>query len=407
METRVGMQDRDAECIVVGAGAAGLTAAIALASAGAETTVIAKGGRAADQRTTALLRGSVNALLALGAWERCRQHAAPLKVIRIIDDTRRLLRAPEVRFAASEIGLDSFGENIENGFLVDALKARARELASLSFIEDEAQALDIEDHKVSVTLQAGGRVTGRLAIGADGRCSLCRAAAGIKTDRRAYAQTALTFNMRHGRPHHDTSTELHTETGPFTLVPLPGRRSSLVFTVDPREAPALAALPDGAAAQEIERRSHSILGKLELEPGRGSFPLAVETARRFGAHRVMLVGEAAHVVPPIGAQGLNLGLRDAAVAGELVADARRAGGDVGADELTERYDRMRRADILTRAAVTDLLNRTLLSDFLPVQAAHGLGLFLLQRLAPLRRAAMREGVAPVASQPRLMRGEAL
>ena len=137
------------------------------------------------------------------------------------------------------------------------------------------------------------------------------------------------------------------------------------------------------------------------------FPLFVERARRFAAHRVALVGEAAHVVPPIGAQGLNLGLRDAATISELVVAARRDGRDVGANELTDRYDRMRRADIMSRSLAVDLLNRSLLSDFLPLQAARGVGLFLMRRSAALRRAAMREGVMPLASQPRLMRGEAL
>jgi 2-octaprenyl-6-methoxyphenol hydroxylase len=395
------------ECVIVGAGPAGLTAAIACASAGVETSLIAKAATVADHRTTALLHGSVNALVTLGVWERCRTYAAPLKVIRILDDTQRLLRAPEVRFAASEIGFDAFGQNIENRFLMVALQARAREFASLTWIEDDVDALDIADQKVSARLKGGAVVTGRLAIGADGRHSLCRAAAAIPTDRRAYAQTALTFNLRHSRPHHDTSTEFHTERGPFTLVPLPGQRSSLVFAIDPSEAPTLTALPDTAMAQEIERRSHSILGKIEVEPGRGRFPLTAEKARRFGAHRVVLVGEAAHIVPPIGAQGLNLGLRDAATIGELVAAAHRKGHDIGASELTERYDRMRRADIMSRTLAVDLLNRSLLSDFLPLQAARGFGLFLLHCVAPLRRAAMREGVMPLASQPRLMRGEAL
>jgi 2-octaprenyl-6-methoxyphenol hydroxylase len=399
------MENFDAECVIVGAGPAGLTAAIALASAGVETALIAKGLAGSDHRTSALLLGSVNALIALGVWDRCRAHAAPLRVIRILDDTRRLLRAPEVRFAAAEIGCDAFGQNIENRFLMAALKARARELAALKWIEDDADALDIADDSITARLKTGAAVTGRLAIGADGRRSLCRACAAIPTDRRTYAQTALTFNLVHSRPHLDTSTEFHTETGPFTLVPLPGHRSSLVFVVDPSEASALATFSESAMALEIERRSHSILGKIALEPGRGTFPLAVEKARRFGARRVALVGEAAHLVPPIGAQGLNLGLRDAATISELVAAAHQRGRDIGASELTERYDRMRRADIMSRTLAVDLLNRSLLSDFLPLQAARGLGLFLMRRIAPLRRAAMREGVRPLASQPRLMRGE--
>ena len=405
--TEATVEKIDAECVIVGAGPAGLTAAIALACAGVETALIAKRASASDRRTTALLHGSVNALTALGVWQRCRAHAAPLKVLRIVDDTSRLLRAPEVRFAASEIGLEAFGHNIENPFLVAALEARARELASLAWIESEAAAVNFTDSSVRIRLQSGEAVTGHLAIAADGRRSLCRTCAAIETEHRACAQTALTFNLQHSRPHHDTSTEFHSESGPFTLVPLPGQRSSLVFVVDAGEAGALAALPAAAIAQEIERRSHSILGAVELEPGPGSFPLFVERARRFAAHRVALVGEAAHVVPPIGAQGLNLGLRDAATISELVVAARRDGRDVGANELTDRYDRMRRADIMSRSLAVDLLNRSLLSDFLPLQAARGVGLFLMRRSAALRRAAMREGVMPLASQPRLMRGEAL
>jgi 2-octaprenyl-6-methoxyphenol hydroxylase len=246
-----------------------------------------------------------------------------------------------------------------------------------------------------------------LVVGADGRHSLCRSAAGIETEHRDYPQCALTLNLCHSRPHNDTSTEFHTATGPFTLVPLPGLRSSLVWVTDPKEAARAAALPDGELAMEIERRSHSILGKIEVAQGRGVFPLAIETARSFGARRVALVGEAAHLLPPIGAQGLNLGLRDAATIGELVVAAQRQGRDFGGSELTADYERMRRADIMSRTLAVDILNRSLLSDFLPMQGLRGLGFALMHRIGPLRRAAMREGVAPAASQPRLMRGERL
>jgi 2-octaprenyl-6-methoxyphenol hydroxylase len=396
-----------AEVVIVGGGPTGLTAAVALASAGVETALVAGRPRAGDNRTTALLEGSVSALDTLGAWPRCREQAAPLKVMRIVDATARLLRAPEVCFAASEIGLEAFGHNIENRFLVAALEARARKLPALTRIEDEAEDVALEERGVTVRLQSGAAVSARLAVGAEGRRSLCREAAGIETEVRSYPQTALTFNLGHGRAHHDTSTEFHTETGPFTLVPLPGLRSSLVCVVEPGEAPRLLALSDPDLAAEIERRAHSILGKIAVEAGRGAFPLTVETARRCGARRVALVGEAAHVMPPIGAQGLNLGLRDAATIAELVVAARRDGRDVGADGVTGRYDEMRRADVASRTLAVDLLNRSLLSDFLPLQGARGLGLYLIDRIGPLRRAVMREGVAPLAAQPRLMRGEAL
>jgi 2-octaprenyl-6-methoxyphenol hydroxylase len=401
------MNAETAEVVIVGGGPAGLTAAIALASAGVETVLVAQRGHPDDHRTTALLAGSVTALVTLGVWEGCRPHAAPLRVMRIVDDTARLLRAPEVRLDAGEIGLDAFGHNIENRFLVAALEARADELTTLARIPEAAAAVVVGDERVTVRCGGGASLSARLVIGADGRRSLCRAAAGIDIDGRTYPQTALTCNLGHGRPHHDTSTEFHTEAGPFTLVPLPGRRSSLVFVVDPVALPGLTALDDAAMAAEIERRCHSILGAVAVEPGRGTFPLTIETATRFGAGRVVLIGEAAHVIPPIGAQGLNLGLRDAATIGELVVAARRDGADVGGRGLTERYDRMRRADVAGRTLVVDLLNRSLLSDFLPLQGMRGLGLFLMQRIGPMRRAVMREGVMPLASQPRLMRGESL
>ncbi|HZP77020.1 MAG TPA: UbiH/UbiF family hydroxylase [Pseudolabrys sp.] len=396
-----------ADVIVVGRGPAGLTAAVALASAGVETTLIGKRPAAADNRTTALLAGSVTALETLGVWDACRAQAAALKVMRIVDDTGRLIRAPEVRFTAEEIGLDVFGYNIENRHLIAALEARAVTLPALRRLDDDVTAVEVDDLGVTVVGKAGSPLRARLAVGADGRRSLCRQAAGIETSEHRYSQSAVALSFTHTRPHHETSTEFHTPSGPFTVVPLPGSRSSLVWVVDPAEAERIAGLAAPVLADDVERHAHSILGKVIIEPGRGVFPLTVTTAKSFAAHRVALVGEAAHVIPPIGAQGLNLGLRDAATIGELVADERRSGGDVGAPHLLARYDELRRRDVGTRSVAVDLLNRSLLTDFLPVQGARGLGLYLMDHIGPLRRAVMREGVAPAAAEPRLMRGEAL
>ena len=165
------------EVVVVGGGPAGLTAAIAFAGAGIETVLVAGAGRRDDHRTTALLAGSVSALATLGTWQACSGHAAPLRLMRIVDDTTRLLRAPEACFEATEIGLDAFGHNIENRFLVAALEARARDLAALSRIADEAASVEIAGERVTVRCAAGTVVSARLAVGADGRRSRCRAAA--------------------------------------------------------------------------------------------------------------------------------------------------------------------------------------------------------------------------------------
>jgi 2-octaprenyl-6-methoxyphenol hydroxylase len=396
-------QDTRPQVAIIGAGPIGLVAAITLATAGVATVLIGR-RPANDHRTTALLAGSVVALDTLGVWASCQAQAAPLRNMRIIDDTSRLIRAPEVTFSSSEIGLDAFGYNIENRHLLAALEARADALPALRRILDNARGIQIGDSVVTIDASAGGGVTAELVIGADGRQSLCRSAAGIKTDGQSYPQTALTFNLAHTRPHHDTSTEFHTEGGPFTLVPLPGQRSSLVCVLDPANATRIGALEGAQLAREFERRAHSILGRFEVEDGRGVFPLSITTARSFGVHRVALVGEAAHLIPPIGAQGLNLGLRDAATIGELVTAAHRDGEDLGSPALLARYDALRRADVESRAFAIDLLNKSLLSDFLPIQGARGLALYLIDRIGPLRRAVMREGVQP-AAQPRLMRGE--
>jgi len=404
-ELSTAVDQYDAEVAVVGGGPAGLVCAIALKTAGVDTLLIAPAAEP-DRRTTALLAGSVTALETLGVWDACSPHAAPLSAIRIVDDTARLIRAPEVLFSAAEIGLEAFGSNIENRHLLAALEAR---VAALAIPRINAAALGVTADDQAVTIaHAGGAVRAKLAIGADGARSLCRAAVGIGTTRRSYPQAALTLNLGQQRPHDATSTEFHTESGPFTLVPLPGRRSSLVCVLRPEDAEALAGQSDTVLSQEIERRAHSLLGAMQVEPGRGFFPLAVETAEAIARGRIALIGEAAHVVQPIGAQGLNLGLRDAAAMAEIAAEARRNNGDPGAPAVLARYAAERRVDVTSRTLAVDLLNRSLLTDFIPAQSVRGLSLYLVDRIGPLRRALMREGVAPTAmQQPRLMRGERL
>lgn len=379
---------------VVGGGPAGLSAAIALAQAGASTVLIARRAPYADNRTTALLGGSVDFLDGLGIWQDCCDKAAALKTMRLVDDTGRLIRAPEVRFQADEIGLDMFGCNIENRTLVAALERRAAACPGLTRIAEDAEAVAPDQAAVTVTTVSGRSLTARLVVGADGRHSLCREAAGIGVSRRELGQTALTFNITHARPHHDASTEFHTPHGPCVFVPLPGDRCSVVWVNTPKEAGRLFALDDEALSAAAEKQSHSILGRVHVEPGRHMFPLAIERPHRYAERRIALVGEAAHVVPPIGAQGLNLGLRDAMDIAAIVAKAAAAGEDVGAPQVLTRYAAARRADILSRTFVIDIANRSLLSDFLPVQSLRAAGMHMMGAIGPLRRLAMREGLAP-------------
>ena len=379
---------------VVGGGPAGLSAAIALAQSGAKTALIARRAPYADNRTTALLGGSVDFLQALDVWPRCKDNAAALRAMRLVDDTGRLIRAPEVRFSASEIGLDEFGYNIENRVLMAALEERAVELAALTRFDDEAVTVSPGDADVTIRTGEGKSLSARLVAGADGRQSLCREAAGIEVRRRELNQSALTFNVSHSRPHRNISTEFHTPQGPCVFVPLPGDRSSIVWVSAPKQAERLIALSDDELSEATETQSHSILGRLRVEPGRHLFPLAIERPVQFARHRIALVGEAAHVIPPIGAQGLNMGLRDAADIADLVREAMLAGEDPGSPQVMKRYDSTRRADVLSRTFAIDIANRSLLSDFLPMQSLRAAGLHLMGSFGPLRRLAMREGLAP-------------
>lgn len=398
------------DTVVIGAGPAGYTVAIALACAGCRTAIAGPphdSGPGRDTRTTALLQASVQLLRNTGVWEGCREHAAPLRTIRIIDDTGGLLRAPEVVFKSREIGDEAFGYNIANTELVAALRARAEVLPNLDIIETQgATAIEPADHDARITLAEGSALTARLVAGADGRRSLARQAAGIAARTWRYDQVALACNFSHTRPHDDASLEFHRKSGPFTTVPLPGRTSSLVWVETPDEANRLLALCGADIAGEIETRLQGCLGQISNVGPRASFPLSGMSVARTAANRIALVGEAAHVIPPIGAQGLNLGFRDAAALAECAGAALAEDGDPGGASALAAYDKARHNDVASRIFAVDLLNRSLISGHPPLQAARGLGLHLLGGIAPLRKAFMRAGLAPRSGLPELMRRSA-
>ncbi|SEF89349.1 UbiH/UbiF family hydroxylase [Bosea lathyri] len=381
--------DNQVDIAIVGTGAVGLAAALALSGDGRRVAVLGPLAAPRDGRTVALLDGSWRVLAELGLMEALSDKAAPLAVMRLVDDTGSLFRQPPVEFRASEVGLTAFGWNVGNAELTEALAAKAQASDRLSLIPGLVSS--IESDAAGVTLGGDGfaPLHARLVVGADGRQSRVRTAAGIAARDWRYPQVALTAILSHRRDHNETSTEFHTRTGPCTLVPLPGRRSSLVWLLDPEEADRVAALDDAAFARRVEAQTHSLLGAMNVVGPRGRVPMGGLSVESFGANRMALIGEAAHVFPPIGAQGLNLGLRDVAALRDAVGDA----SDPGADSVIAAYDRSRQTDVRLRTGAVDALNRTLLTDMMPADLLRGAGLLALSRIGPLRRLVMRQGLA--------------
>lgn len=378
------------DILVVGGGLAGCAATLELARKGLSIGFVAPPtGR--DARTTALMQPSVALLEALGLWSDLAPDAAPLCTMRIVDATGRIVRAPTATFHAGEIGEEAFGYNIANSTLLDRIASAIDEESGVTRFPVGAASVDLQGDTVTVVLDDGTRLTAELAVAADGRKSPLRQAAGIGARTWSYPQTALVSVFSHSVPHENISTEFHTEHGPFTQVPLPGNRSSLVWVMPPREADLACDLEPARLAARIEERMQSMLGAVTVEEPARSFPLSGLVAHRYGAGRVVLVGEAAHVFPPIGAQGLNLGLRDVGALSRIIDRHTDYGG------VAASYDRARRPDILSRTIAVDLLNRSLLSDFLPVSLLRGAGVAALSRVGPLRHAAMHEGLAPGAA----------
>ncbi|MCV9997075.1 UbiH/UbiF family hydroxylase [Pararhizobium sp. YC-54] len=377
------------EIAVVGAGLAGSLAALAFADKGQSVALIAPAAGRADGRTTALMDQSLELVRELGLWQAIAPLAAPLSSMRIIDGTNRLLRAPTVTFHAAEVGLEAFGYNIPNAPFLALLEKEAGKRPSLTRIVASLSEVEFETERTILTLDDGRTVSASLVVGADGRKSGVREATGIEVRNWSYPQSAMVLNFAHQVAHQNISTEFHTPHGPFTQVPLPGGlRSSLVWVQKPEDTEAALALSPGALALAVEQRMQSMLGKVTVEGAPQSFPLSGMAAKSFGKGRVILIGEAAHAFPPIGAQGLNLSLRDIMAAVSLM------GSSPVPDDFGARYDRKRRTDILSRTVSVDLLNRSLLSDFLPVQMLRAAGLQALASLAPLRNLMMREGINP-------------
>ena len=386
------------DILVAGAGASGLIAAIAVARAGHSVALVGVSPGPLPGRTVALFEGSLRLLDDLGLREPLDDISAEVLGIRIIDDTSSLFRPPPAVFEASEIGLDAFGLNITNDDIVARYAEIAASMPAIARYETTVQTYDFRPDGVTATLADGRRIDCALVVAGDGRNSLARRTAGVEVKEWSYPQVAVTGLLRHRRGHGGITTEFHTRQGPFTFVPMPGlpeapNRSSLVWLMSPAESKRRMALPPRELAAEIEEQSHYRFGAVEIEGRLGAFPMACMRTARVSGPRLMLVGEACHVFPPLAAQGLNLGIRDATDAA-LALDSVDL-SDLGAvAKAVDDYERMRRADIDIRTRGVDLMNRSLLADVLPVDMLRGVTLAAVTAIGPLRRAILREGITP-------------
>jgi 2-octaprenyl-6-methoxyphenol hydroxylase len=384
---------QETDVLVAGAGAAGLCAALATARQGRRVTLVGRTDARLAGRTVALFEGSLRLLSRFGVEE---PNGSRIAGIRIVDDTSALLAAPDVTFDARDIGLDRLGINVPNDALVDTLLDAVRREPAITFIEGSVLAYDFDGDVARARVATGETVAAALIIATDGRRSLAREAANIPVQTWTYPQTALTMFLAHDGAHKSFSTEFLTRSGPFTLVPLEGSerepyRSSLVWLVSPEDARELLAMPSEKLARKIEQQSHRILGRMRIDGETGSFPMTGLTARRLNAPRLALAGEAAHVFPPIAAQGLNLSIRDVATLADCLEDVSlRASHRLEA--ALGHYQHLRRGDVGLRTLGVHMMDRLLLADLLPVDFMRNAGLAALRAIGPLRRALMREGI---------------
>lgn len=415
----------ETQALIAGGGMVGLTLGIALARAGIETVVVdgldpAKAvDTGFDGRVSAVAFASCRMLKALGLWPHLALHAQPINDI-LVSDGRRIQALDRgaaasffLHFDHRELGRGPLGHLIENRHIRLAQQAVVEETAGLTLIAPAMVAeTAFEAGHVKATLSTGQTVRAPVCLAADGRRSRLREGAGIKTVAWTYGQTGIVTTVEHERPHEGVAQEYFLPSGPFAILPMVGNRSSLVWTEPDDQAPDYLGMDEAAFADAVAARFGPYLGTTRPVGPRWSYPLALHLARAYVAHRLALVGDAAHGIHPIAGQGLNLGLRDVAALAEVLSDAVRLGRDMGAADVLARYQQWRRFDNVALAAATDVLNRLFSNDVGPVVLARDVGLGIVNRIGPARRLFMRHAGGALAlggerRLPKLLRGQAL
>ncbi len=401
------------DVVIGGAGFAGLALAIALREAlGATFTVTVadpalRHAVSKDPRATAIAAAARRLFEAIGVWEAVEDKAQAMLDMVVTDSKLDdAVRPTFLTFGGEVEEGEPFAHMIENRHLVDALVAKAKALG-IDLRATAVTGFEHERNAVDVTLADGATLSARLLVGADGARSSIREAAGIASHGWNYGQSAIVTTVGHERDHEGRAEEHFLPAGPFAILPLTGKRSSIVWTESGKEAERIVALPDDEFHAELEKRFGLQLGEIEVIGPRRAFPLGLFTARSFISTRIALVGDAAHIIHPIAGQGLNMGLRDVAALAEAVADAARLGLDIGGRQVLERYQRWRRFDTMTMGVATDGLNRLFSNRSDVLRLVRDVGLGLVERAPALKRLFIREAAGFTGEVPKLMKGEAL
>jgi 2-octaprenyl-6-methoxyphenol hydroxylase len=406
-------QGHQAEVVVGGAGFAGLALAIALRQGLGDpfTVTVADPAlahaRSKDPRASAIAAAARRLFEAIGVWGAVAENAQPILDMVVTDSKLDDAARPAFLTFGGEVEEgEPFAHMIENRHLVDALAEKAKSLG-VELRATPVAGFAAGANSTEVQFADGESITARLLVGADGARSLIREQAGIATHGWNYDQSAIVTTVAHQREHNGRAEEHFFPAGPFAILPLTGRRCSIVWTETSGEADRIVALPDSEFHGELEKRFGLQLGDIEVVGPRRAFPLGLLTARKFIGERLALVGDAAHIIHPIAGQGLNMGLRDVAALAEAIADAARLGLDPGGSEVLERYQRWRRFDTMTMSVATDGLNRLFSNQSDALRLVRDIGLGLVERMPVLKRMFIREAAGFTGDVPKLLKGEAL